>query len=121
MQLFATGIYGLAKLVFTIVFIVFLSDSLGRRKSLIYSSVVLSLCMLYVGEYLVDVKEIGTRKLTVLPGLYVRISPPAPGDPVPPAGYVALAAIYVFASTFEMGWGPVCWTFVSEVPAARLR
>lgn len=63
----------------------------------------------------------GRKTLKRSVGLYIRISPPAEGESVPPAGYVALAAIYVFASTFEMGWGPVCWTFVSEVPAARLR
>ena len=98
-QLFGTGIYGLAKLIATIVFIVFVADSFGRRRSLLCSSVVLSVCMFYVG-------------------LYVRISPPVEGEKVPPAGYVALIAIYIFACTFEFGWGPVS---VSDLVTIRLQ
>lgn len=64
--------------------------------------------------------------------------------PVPPAGYFALVCIYLFAGFFQWGWGPVsllpsshelsttddlstnaklkvCWIYVSEIPAARLR
>ena len=40
-------------------------------------------------------------------GLYVRIKPPVEGAVVPPAGYVALVCIYLFASFFQWGWGPV--------------
>jgi hypothetical protein len=54
-------------------------------------------------------------------GLYVRIKPPVEGAGVPPAGYVALVCIYLFASFFQWGWGPVCWVYVSEIPTARLR
>ena len=48
-------------------------------------------------------------------GLYVRISPPVKGASVPPAGYVALVCIFLFAAFFQFGWGPVCWILVSEV------
>lgn len=54
-------------------------------------------------------------------GLYVRISPPVSGAPVPPAGYAALVFIFVFAAFFELGWGGTCWIYVSEIPTARLR
>jgi hypothetical protein len=27
----------------------------------------------------------------------------------------------LFACFFQFGWGPVCWIYVSEIPAARLR
>jgi hypothetical protein len=54
-------------------------------------------------------------------GLYVRISPPVKGANVPPAGYVALVCIFLFATFFQFGWGPVCWIYVSEIPTARLR
>lgn len=54
-------------------------------------------------------------------GLYVRIKPPVEGAAVPPAGYFALVCIYLFASFFQWGWGPVCWIYVSEIPTARLR
>lgn len=83
-------------------FLVFAADSLGRRKSLLWTSIAMSASMLYVG-------------------LYVRIEPPVEGQTVPPAGYVALVCIYLFASFFQWGWGPVCWIYVSEIPTARLR
>jgi hypothetical protein len=83
-------------------FLIFAADSLGRRKSLLWTSIAMGLSMLYVG-------------------LFVRIAPPQPNTPVSPAGYVALVCIYLFASFFQWGWGPVCWIYVSEIPTARLR
>lgn len=29
--------------------------------------------------------------------------------------------VYIFAAAFNMGWGPVSWIFVSEIPTNRLR
>ncbi|KAA8644825.1 hypothetical protein EYZ11_007930 [Aspergillus tanneri] len=100
--LLATGVYGIVKMVGCAVFLIFVADSLGRRRSLLWTSVVQGLTMLYIG-------------------LYIRISPPVKGEPVIPAGYVALVCIFLFAACFQFGWGPVCWIYVSEIPAARLR
>lgn len=86
--LFATGIYGVTKMVMCGLFLIFAADSLGRRKSLLWTSIAMGLSMLYVG-------------------LFVRISPPQAGESVPPAGYVALVCVYLFASFFQWGWGPV--------------
>ncbi|KAJ5224111.1 hypothetical protein N7468_008653 [Penicillium chermesinum] len=101
-NLFATGVYGIVKMVSCGVFLVFVADSLGRRRSLLWTSVGQALAMLYIG-------------------LYVRIAPPVEGAPVIPAGYVALVCIFLFAAFFQFGWGPVCWIYVSEIPTARLR
>ncbi|KAH7126933.1 general substrate transporter [Dendryphion nanum] len=101
-KLFATGIYGVVKVVCCAAFLVFAADSLGRRRSLLWTSIAQGCAMLYVG-------------------LYVRISPPVKGQPVPPAGYFALVCIFLFAGFFQFGWGPVCWIYVSEIPTARLR
>jgi sugar porter (SP) family MFS transporter len=101
-SLFSTGIYGIVKVLACICFLLFMADSLGRRRSLLVSSVGQTLCMFYIG-------------------LYVRISPPVKGAPVPPAGYVALVAIFIFAAFFQFGWGPACWILISEIPSARLR
>lgn len=100
--LFATGIYGVVKVVTCAAFLFFAADSLGRRKSLLWTSIAQGLAMFYIG-------------------LYVRIDPPKTGTPVPPAGYVALVCIFLFAGFFQFGWGPVCWIYVSEIPTARLR
>ncbi|KAE8388545.1 general substrate transporter [Aspergillus alliaceus] len=100
--LFATGVYGIVKMVGCAIFLVFVADSLGRRRSLLWTSVAQGLTMLYIG-------------------LYIRIAPPVEGEPVIPAGYVALVCIFLFAACFQFGWGPVCWIYVSEIPTARLR
>lgn len=84
------------------VFLIFVADSLGRRRSLLWTSIAQGLAMLYIG-------------------LYIRIAPPVEGAPVIPAGYVALVCIFLFAAFFQFGWGPVCWIYVSEIPTARLR
>jgi sugar porter (SP) family MFS transporter len=101
-SLFATGIYGVVKLVAVIVFLVFIADSLGRRRSLLWTSVAQGLCMLYIG-------------------LYVRISPPSPNAAIPPAGYFALVCIYLFAIFFQFGWSGAVWIISAEIATLRLR
>jgi sugar porter (SP) family MFS transporter len=105
--LFATGIYGVVKVVACAIFLLIAADSLGRRRSLLWTSIGQGICMMYIG-------------------LYVRISPPIATSAdveiiVPPAGYVSLVALFLFAAFFQFGWGPVCWIYVSEIPTARLR
>ena len=101
-SLFATGIYGVVKTIACAVFLLFVADTLGRRKSLLWTSIGQGCCMLFIG-------------------IYIRISPPIEGAPVPPVGYVALVCIFLFAVCFQFGWGPVCWIYVAEIPSARLR
>lgn len=83
-------------------FLLFAADSLGRRRSLLWTSIAMGCAMLYVG-------------------LYVRIKPPIKGADIPGAGYMALVCIYLFAGFFQAGWGPVPWILISEIPSARLR
>lgn len=95
------------KVVACSIFLLIAADSLGRRRSLLWTAIAQGICMMYIG-------------------LYVRISPPAKTTTnvetnVPPAGYVSLVALFLFAAFFQFGWGPVCWIYVSEIPSARLR
>ena len=100
--LFATGIYGVVKCVTCSIFLLFLADSFGRRRSLLLSSVGQTCCMFIIG-------------------FYVRFDPPLKGEDVPPVGYFALVCIFLFAAFFQFGWGPACWILVSEIPTNRLR
>lgn len=78
----------------------FVADTVGRRWSLIGSGTVMFLCMFYLGFY----------------SRFVNVE----GD-LGASSYVALIAIYLFAAAFQLGWGPVCWIYVSEIPSSRLR
>lgn len=100
--LLATGVYGIVKMCSCAIFITFLADTLGRRWSFVWTAFAMFLCMFYIG-------------------FYVRFDPPVKGAAIPPAGYVALVAVYLFAAAFQFGWGPVCWIYVSEIPTNRLR
>ncbi|KAF4972000.1 hypothetical protein FSARC_1330 [Fusarium sarcochroum] len=103
--LFAQGIYGVVKVVTCLIFIFFLADSLGRRKSFMIGGAIQTFCMFFIGF---------TQ--------YLRFGPePGENDHPPPAGVAALAMVYIFAAAFNMSWGPVSWIYVSEIPTNRLR
>jgi sugar porter (SP) family MFS transporter len=101
-SLFATGIYGVVKTAGIVLFLLFVADSIGRRRSLIYTSAMMGIVMYIVG-------------------IYGRVQPPIKDEPVTPFGYVAITCIYLWAAIFQFGWGPCCWILVSEIPTARLR
>lgn len=101
-SLLATGVYGIVKMCSCAIFITFLADSLGRRWSFVWTAFAMWFFMFYLG-------------------FYVRFDPPVKGATIPPAGYVALVMVYLFAAAFQFGWGPVCWIYVSEIPTNRLR
>ncbi|RDL34803.1 Uncharacterized protein BP5553_07931 [Venustampulla echinocandica] len=101
--LFAQGIYGIVKVITCLIFVFFLADSLGRRLSLMWSGALQGFCMFFLG-------------------FYVRFGPKiGESESPPPAGIAALAMVYIFAAAFNMGWGPVSWIYVSEIPTNRLR
>ncbi|KAF4630318.1 hypothetical protein G7Y89_g7826 [Cudoniella acicularis] len=100
--LFATGIYGIVKMVTCAAFLLLAADSLGRRRSLLWTSIAQGCAMFVIG-------------------FYVRFDPPVKGQAIPPVGYFALTCIFLFAAFFQFGWGPCCWIIVSEIPTARLR
>lgn len=77
--LFATGIYGIVKVISCSIFLLFLADTLGRRRSLLWTSIGQGCAMFFIG-------------------LYIRIKPPIAGQATPPVGYVALVCIFLFAA-----------------------
>ncbi|KAL0930380.1 MFS quinate transporter [Colletotrichum truncatum] len=101
-ELFATGIYGLVKLIAVSVFLVFVADSLGRRKSLMWTGIGQAMTMLYVG-------------------IFIAVARPSENSQVTAAGYIALICVFLFACMFQFGWGPCCWIYVSEIATTRLR
>ncbi|GKT47530.1 putative quinate permease [Colletotrichum spaethianum] len=103
-ELFATGIYGLVKLIAVAVFLLFVADSLGRRRSLLWTGIGQGSTMLYIG-------------------IFIAVARPQEQEDsqVSAAGYIALICVFLFACMFQFGWGPCCWIYVSEIATARLR
>lgn len=77
--LFATGIYGITKVVACSIFLAFVVDSLGRRMSLLWTSVAQGVVMYVIG-------------------IYGRVEPPVAGQPVSAFGYVAITCIFLWAA-----------------------
>ncbi|KAF4453807.1 hypothetical protein F53441_3585 [Fusarium austroafricanum] len=101
-SLFATGVYGIVKVLGCAAFLIFCADSLGRRRSLLWTSAAQAVTMYIIG-------------------VYGRVEPPVVGQGISAFGYVAITCIYLWAALFQFGWGPCCWILVSEIPTARLR
>lgn len=114
-SLLATGVYGIVKMITCAIFILFVSDTLGRRKSLLWTGVVQVSSRLGVapGTCNTDRPWMDDQGLALFyVGFYIRFDPPVEGQ-ISGAGYVALVAIYVFASAYQFGWGPAVWTICS--------
>ncbi|EUC61117.1 sugar porter (SP) family MFS transporter [Rhizoctonia solani AG-3 Rhs1AP] len=95
-SLFATGIYGVVKMVATLIALVWLVDRIGRRKPLIVGALVGALSMYYIAGFIAVAKPSGT------------------GSPTP-AGKFAAACIYIFAIAFCMSWNGISWIICSEI------
>ncbi|CAE6505297.1 unnamed protein product [Rhizoctonia solani] len=95
-SLFATGIYGVVKMVATLIALVWLVDRVGRRKPLITGALVGALAMYYIAGFVAVAKPSGA------------------GSPTP-AGKFAAACIYIFAVAFCMSWNGISWIICSEI------
>ncbi|KKY15341.1 putative quinate permease [Diplodia seriata] len=96
LKLFATGFYGVAKTLGTLVFMFWVADRLGRRKGFVYGAFIGAVPMFYIGAYILK------------------------ADPADPAaakhhhaaaatssawGYLAIICIYVLAVICSASWG----------------
>ncbi|CAN6640995.1 hexose transporter Hxt15p [Trichomonascus vanleenenianus] len=98
--LFATGVYGIVKTVSSIVWMLWFIERVGRRGSLLFGGALMGssllVCSLIFAQ--TDV-SLGPSTNT----------------------YVMIATIYVFCVAFSVSWGPVPWTYASEIFPSRLR
>ncbi|ORY76871.1 and other transporter-domain-containing protein [Leucosporidium creatinivorum] len=103
-SLFATGIYGSVKAIFTLVFGFFIVDRVGRRRPLMVGSLVGSLCLFFIGGYLLGV------------------GPRDGSNGARTAGdYVAIVAIFLYAAWYCLGWNSVPLTLISEIFTMRFK
>ncbi|KAL0247306.1 hypothetical protein I308_104342 [Cryptococcus tetragattii IND107] len=93
-----SGIYGLMKVLAVLVYAFLLSERFGRRKMLLIGATINILCVLWIAIY-----------LGVLAGHNKA------------AGWVAIAAVCLFAIGYGIGWAPVAFGLNGEVFPNRMR
>jgi sugar porter (SP) family MFS transporter len=101
--LLASGVYGVVKFVVTLVFMVFIVDSFGRRVPLIAGGIGCSICMLYLGGY------------TLVSNSFNQSPPHDSG------AEAAIACLYLYAAFFSFSWSGIPWIFSSEVLPTHVR
>jgi sugar porter (SP) family MFS transporter len=97
-SLFTTGLFGVVKTAFTIVYLVFLIDQYGRRRLLMIGAAGGSVCLWYVGAYIAIAK----------PALH-------PTKSLPPSGVSAVFFFYLWTAFYSPTWNPTPWVYNSEM------
>ncbi|OQE18237.1 hypothetical protein PENSTE_c018G09639 [Penicillium steckii] len=105
-----TGIYGLVKAVASLIFYIFLIDSIGRRRPVIVSSVVCSLCLWYIGAYV----KIGNPAAVLSAGGELS-------DSTTRGGQAATAMIMIYAVFWSFGLNGIPWIVSAEIFPGALR
>ena len=101
-SLFATGLYGIVKMISTGIFLIVGIDKIGRRKSLIAGGIWMSVMMFILGAVLVT-------------------HPPTNTDTVSSASIGMIVMIYLYVIGYSASWGPIPWVYLSEIFPTRLR
>ncbi|CAL1708588.1 unnamed protein product [Somion occarium] len=97
--LLATGVYGVVKTVSVALALAFAVEALGRKKCLIIGGLGQAAMMLWIGAF----------------------SAIHPQPTVVPASYVSIAAVYLYAIFFCLGWEPLPWVVAAEVAPNHVR
>lgn len=100
--LFATGIYGVVKVVMTSLTLMLATDQIGRKYSLMISSAGQAFSMIYIGIH-------GAKEATV-----------ADSD-LSGSGIFAIICVYLFVVFFSIGWGLVPYVLAAECSPNHLR
>ncbi|KAL4876863.1 general substrate transporter [Aspergillus karnatakaensis] len=102
-QLLATGVYGLVKMITTLVFMIWIVDRFGRRPPLLVGAVGAALAMFYLAIY------------SQLSNSFHAIPPSDAG------ARTAVAMVYIYAIFYGFSWNGIPWIFASEVLPTRVR
>ncbi|KAK0945139.1 hypothetical protein LTR29_003486 [Friedmanniomyces endolithicus] len=101
-DLLLTAIFGAIKVAACSLFVLFVADTVGRRKILTCGALFMAAC------------QISTAA--------VLRSHPAPASAqVTPSGIATIALIYLFVIAYNFSWGPLPWPYVSELFPTRIR
>ncbi|KAF0324851.1 MFS quinate transporter [Colletotrichum asianum] len=101
--LLATGVYGIVKMMTTLVFMMFFVDKFGRRPALLIGAIGAMVAMFYLAGY------------SALSGSFKGTTSADAG------ARTALAMIYIYAIFYGFSWNGIPWIFASEVLPNRVR
>ncbi|CAK7216739.1 hypothetical protein SCUCBS95973_002908 [Sporothrix curviconia] len=104
--LLATGVYGIVKMVSSVLFSFFIVDRFGRRPPMLIGAAVMAVCMFYVGAF---AKIVGNDPSTAQVG----------GGSA--GAQAALAMIYIYIIANSASWTPIPWIFAAEAFPTRIR
>ncbi|KAJ4024725.1 hypothetical protein NW752_003272 [Fusarium irregulare] len=102
-----TGIFGVVKTAVTIIFILFLIETVGRRKLLIIGSVGGSLCMWFIGAYIKVANPAGKVAAAEAAG--------AAAPSMSSGGIAAVFFFYLWTVFYSPTWNPIPWVLNSEM------
>jgi sugar porter (SP) family MFS transporter len=97
--LFATGVYGVVKVVSVSLVLAFAVEGVGRKNCLMIGGLGQGLTMIWIGGY----SAIHPQKTIVS------------------TSYVSIVAVYLYAVFYCIGWGPVPWVVASETAPNHVR
>lgn len=103
-NLLATGVYGIVKMITTLIFMLFFVDRFGRRPALLIGAFGAGIAMFYLAGY------------SKLSGSFTSSSVPRDAG-----ANAALAMIYVYAVFYGFSWNGVPWLVASEIMPTRVR
>ncbi|THY60419.1 general substrate transporter [Aureobasidium pullulans] len=100
--LFATGIYGVVKVVITALALTFMTEQLGRKWSLIIGALGQAFAMFYIG-------------------INQAVNPVVEGAPLNGNSIFAIISVYLFVVFYSVGWGPIPFILASETSPNHVR
>ncbi|KAI0157837.1 MFS quinate transporter QutD [Xylariaceae sp. FL1272] len=105
-----TGIYGLLKAIASVVYYAFLIDLVGRRRPVLVSSIVCSLCLWFVGSYV----KVANPAAKLAAGQTLDASTVA-------GGKAAIAFVNIYSVAWSFGLNGVPWVVSAEIFPGALR
>ncbi|KAH7122071.1 general substrate transporter [Dactylonectria estremocensis] len=104
----ATGCYAILKFVSVLLFSIFVIDFIGRRRSLMTGIVMQIMTLAYVGGYLGATNGWSVERIESTPSAMA-------------ASRTAVAAIYIHAVAWSIGWFSIPYLVTAEVFPLRIR
>ncbi|KAJ2902713.1 uncharacterized protein MKZ38_000223 [Zalerion maritima] len=108
-SLLASAVFGIVKLIASIICALFLVDVIGRKRSLLIGIALQCIAMLYIAGFLTANPRMGVDDSFVLP------------DKDIPASRAAIGMIYVSGFGWALGWNSMQYLLTAEMFPLRIR